>query len=71
MRERERERERESRVLVDNYERHKVTNVSKFKSGVLVDNYESHKVTNVSKFAKFAKKFEFQRFKNLKSTKLQ
>ena len=50
---------------------HKVTNVSKFKSGVLVDNYESHKVTNVSKFAKFPKKFVFQRFKMLKATKLQ
>ena len=56
---------------MDNYERHKVTNVSKFKSRVLVDNYERHKVTNVSKFAKFAKKFEFQRFKNLRPTKTQ
>ena len=40
----------------------------RFKSRVLVDNYESHKVTNVSKFAK---KFEFQRFKNLWPTKTQ
>ena len=57
--------------ILHNVDTAKVTNVSKFKSGVLVDNYESHKVTNVSKIAKFAKKFEFQRFKNLKSTKLQ